>query len=160
MAIRYPRACAEPVGEGFEPEVWEPGVSRRVREGGDVAILALGPMVGAALAAAEELAARGAQARVVDMRWAKPLDVDAVRRSAECALVVTVEEGSVAGGVGQAVLGELSRLGIEVPTLVLGIPDRFVEQGTRDEQLAELGLDAAGIARAIAVRLDLDRPQE
>ena len=101
FAIRYPRGAAEGVPLPDEPEVMEPGVARRVREGSDVAILAFGRMVGQAARAAELLAEDGIEARVVDMRWAKPLDHTAIKNAAQTKLVVTIEEGVVCGGRGR-----------------------------------------------------------
>ena len=131
----------------------EVGKSQVVREGADVAILAFGRMVGRALGAAELLAARGIDARVVDMRWAKPLDADAIARAAQTRLVVTVEGGIVSGGAGEGVLGELARQGLAVPALTLGIPDMFVPQGKADLLLRDLGLDPEGIAASIEERM-------
>ncbi len=153
FAIRYPRGAAEGVPLPEEPQVLEVGKAQVVREGADVAILAFGRMVGRALGAAELLAARGIDARVVDMRWAKPLDSDAIERAAQTRLVVTVEGGIVSGGAGEGVLGELARLGRAVPALTLGIPDTFVPQGKADLLLADLGLDPEGIARSIEERM-------
>ncbi|OUO86622.1 1-deoxy-D-xylulose-5-phosphate synthase [Gordonibacter urolithinfaciens] len=149
FAIRYPRGAAEGVPLPEEPQVLEVGKSQVVREGADVAILAFGRMVGRALGAAELLAARGIDARVVDMRWAKPLDADAIARAAQTRLVVTVEGGIVSGGAGEGVLGELARQGLAVPALTLGIPDMFVPQGKADLLLRDLGLDPEGIAASI-----------
>lgn len=154
VAVRYPRGEAEGVALPDEPETFEPGVSVERRAGDDVAILAFGRMVHQALDAAERLADQGVQARVVDMRWAKPIDVQAVARAAETKLVVTVEEGSLAGGVGQAILAELADMDARVPALTLGLPDRFVEQGKVGQLFELLGLDGNGIARAIAGKLE------
>ena len=153
FAIRYPRGAAEGVPLPDEPEVMEPGVARRVREGSDVAILAFGRMVGQAARAAELLAEDGIEARVVDMRWAKPLDHTAIKNAAQTKLVVTIEEGVVCGGAGEGVLEVLSELGLAVPTLVLGIPDRFVGQGKVDLLFKEIGLDPEGIASRIREEL-------
>ena len=153
FAIRYPRGAAEGVPLPDEPEVMEPGVARRVREGSDVAILAFGRMVGQAARAAELLAEDGIEARVVDMRWAKPLDRTAIKNAAQTKLVVTIEEGVVCGGAGEGVLEVLSELGLAVPTLVLGIPDRFVGQGKVDLLFKEIGLDPEGIASRIREEL-------
>ncbi len=153
FTIRYPRGAAEGVPLPEEPELMEPGVARRVREGSDVAILAFGRMVGQAARAAELLAEDGIEARVVDMRWAKPLDRTAIKNAAQTKLVVTVEEGVVSGGVGEGVLETLSELECSVPTLVLGIPDRFVGQGKVDMLFKEIGLDPEGIASRIREKL-------
>ena len=135
------------------PEVLEVGTSRTVREGGDVALLAFGRMVGQARAAAELLSAEGIECRVVDMRWVKPLDAEEIARAAQTKLVVTVEGGIISGGVGEAVLGELARQGLAVPALTLGIPDTFVPQGSTNQLLHDLGLDAEGIAASVQERL-------
>ena len=153
VAVRYPRGAAEGVEIPAEPVVFEEGVSAVRREGDDVAILAFGRMVHAALGAADLLAQEGVQARVVDMRWVKPLDIAAIEAAAQTKLVATLEEGVVAGGVGQAILGELSRMGSATPSLVLGFPDAFVEQGKCDVVLSRMGLDAEGIAAAIKAKL-------
>lgn len=153
VALRYPRGAAQGVALPQEPEVLELGKARVVREGSDVAILAFGRMVHSALDAAAQLENKGIAARVVDMRWVKPLDTDAIKAAAETKLVVTLEEGCIPGGAGEGVLAEFSKLGLEVPTLVLGLPDEFIEQGDYKEIFATLGLDGTGIATAITSRL-------
>lgn len=132
---------------------WKRGGARVIREGDDVAILAFGRMVSRAKEAAALLAVRGIDARVVDMRWVKPLDVDEIARAAQTKLVVTVEGGIISGGVGEGVLNELARQGAAVPALTLGIPDTFVPQGSSNQLLHDLGLDAEGIADAVEQRL-------
>ena len=149
FAIRYPRGAAEGVPVPDEPCVLEEGKARVVREGKDAAILAFGRMVAPALGAAELLAERGVEARVVDMRWVKPLDANEIARAAETGLVVTVEGGVISGGAGEGVLGEMARLGCVAPALTLGIPDRYIPQGAPKALLHDLGLDAEGIAAAI-----------
>lgn len=151
--IRYPKGGCAPLVTHEAPELLEPGVARTLAEGQDVALLAWGSMVKPALEAARLLGEEGVSARVVDMRWAKPLDRAAIRAAAKARLLVSVEEGVVAGGVGEGVLGILSEESLVVPTLLLGLPDRFIAHGTRSELLSELGLDGAGIAASIAERL-------
>ena len=153
FAIRYPRGAAEGVPVPEESESFELGRAVVRREGGDVAILAFGSMVNRALEAADLLAADGVDARVVDMRWVKPLDAQAIREAAETGLVVTVEDGVIEGGAGEGVLEVLSREGISARTLVLGIDDQYVMQGKPDLLMRDLGLDAQGIARRIRERL-------
>ncbi|MEG0461402.1 1-deoxy-D-xylulose-5-phosphate synthase [Gordonibacter sp.] len=157
FAVRYPRGAGEGVAVPHEPEVLVVGKANVVRKGDDVAILAFGRMVGRALGAAELLAERGIEARVVDMRWVKPLDAKAVSRAAKTKLVVTVEGGVIAGGAGEGVLGELARQGLQAPVLNLGIQDTFVPQGKTDLLLRDLGLDAEGIAASIEERLARSR---
>lgn len=149
FAIRYPRGSAVGVSLPEELETFELGRSVTRREGDDVAILAFGSMVQRALGAADLLEQQGIQARVVDMRWAKPLDQDAIRDAAATKLVVTVEDGIIEGGAGEGVLQALSLLGKTPQTLVLGIDDRYVHQGKPDLLMRDLGLDAEGIAASI-----------
>ena len=153
FAIRYPKGGCPVLGEGEAAETFAPGASRTLAEGDDVAILAVGSMVAPSLEAARLLADEGVSARVVDLRWVKPLDAAAIRAAAATRLVVTVEEGVRAGGVGEGVLGVLSDAGLSVPMLRLGIPDRFVSQGSRERLLSELGLDGAGIAASVRTGL-------
>ena len=154
FAVRYPRGAAVGVDLPDEPLVLEPGKSRTLRAGDDVAILAFGRMVSRALDAAEILAQEGVDVRVVDMRWVKPLDEDAVLAAArECKLIVTAEGGVISGGAGEGVLNVLARAGVSVPTLVLGLPDEFVAHGKTELLAQNLGLDAAGLAERIREKL-------
>lgn len=155
FSVRYPRGAGEGVEIPEVAEVLDEGVSRELRAGGDIAILAFGRMVPRACVAAEILSQRGVEARVVDMRWVKPLDRRAIERAAKTKLVVTVEEGVVSGGAGEGVLEVLSEFGSATPSLVLGIDDDFVAQGKVDLLLSELGLDAQGIASSIEGKLAL-----
>ena len=159
-AVRYPRGS----GRGVEiEENLEPlpvGKARVMREAMGrrrprVAILAFGAMVAPALEAAEIL-----DATVVDMRFVKPLDAEMVLEMAnENDLLVTIEDNAKVGGAGSAVNEVLVAQHHTVPMLNLGLPDQFVEHGSREELLAQCGLDAAGIQRSIQRRLrsrDLD----
>ena len=149
VAVRYPRGAGVGVPVPETPETLLVGKSRTLREGADVAVLAFGDRVACALEAAEELAGEGIDVRVVDMRWAKPLDEDAIKAAAQTRLVVTVENGIMAGGAGEGVLEVLSKSDCQVPTAVLAIDDAVVPHGKPAALLADLGLDAAGIATAI-----------
>ncbi len=88
------------------------------------------------------------------MRWAKPLDCDAIRAAAKTKLVVTAEEGVIAGGAGEGVLGEMARMGLHTPAQNLGIADEFVTQGSVSLLLHDLGLDGDGIAKAVKARYE------
>ena len=154
FAIRYPRGAAAGVPLPEEPCVFEPGRARTLREGSDVALLAFGRMVGHALKAAELLEEAGVSARVVDMRWVKPLDIDAVVAAASTKLVVTLEEGVIMGGAGSAVMEAMAEKALTTPVLQLGIPDEFVTQGTANELFRSLNLHPEGIAHSISERLD------
>ena len=171
VAVRYPRGEGRGVPLPAEPPMLEVGKSRTLRWGSarrtnaaddaddtrgddaDVAILAFGNMVATALDAAVLLADRGADARVVDMRWAKPLDEEAIALAAQTKLIVTLEDGILSGGAGEGVLGTLSKLGLSADVLTLGIDNRFVPHGKQALLLADLGLDANGVAAAVMGRL-------
>ena len=155
VALRYPRGQAQGVPIPKTPEILEVGRAHVVREATsascvpDVAILAFGHMVESALEAADVLASQNIDARVVDMRWAKPLDEQEIEQAACARLLVTIEEGILAGGAGQGVSQVLIDKGLQIKTLHLGIPDMFVGQGKSAELLRELGLDASAIASSI-----------
>ncbi|MEF2651876.1 1-deoxy-D-xylulose-5-phosphate synthase [Slackia piriformis] len=156
VTLRYPRGEARGVELPDAPEVLEVGKSRTTREGSDVAILAFGRMVQEAEGAADILAEEGVSVRVVDMRWIKPFDEDAVRKAAmECSLVVTAEEGVIEGGIGEGILEALAANppAKVPPVLTFGIPDRFVSQGKIPLLHRELGIDAEGIAQRIREKL-------
>ncbi len=160
-AVRYPRGAG--VGAVVSKELKElPLGKAEIRrstsglQGKKVAILAFGTLLYPALEVAPEF-----DATVVNMRFIKPLDVDLVCKMAqEHDLIVTLEEGAVGGGAGSACLEALSVAGIQVPTLVLGLPDRFVDQGDHALLMKECGLDAAGIRKAIAEKLGIPAKQQ
>jgi 1-deoxy-D-xylulose-5-phosphate synthase len=149
-AVRYPRGTGTGVRVIKEMAALPVGESMLVREGtAPLTILSFGVLLPAALAAAEKL-----DATVVDMRWVKPLDEARVLALAEsCELLVTLEDNAIAGGAGAAVNELLQRQAIVMPVLNLGLPDRFVDHGKREEQLAWVGLDAQGVLAAIQQRL-------
>lgn len=147
-SVRYPRGagCGAAVTAGLDTVQIGKAVVRR--EGKRLAILAFGTLLHDALQAAQEF-----DATVVDMRFVKPLDEVLLQSlAATHDAFVTVEEASVMGGAGSAVLEAFSRLGIERPVLFLGLPDRFIDHGEQSAILSELGLDAAGISASIHQR--------
>jgi 1-deoxy-D-xylulose-5-phosphate synthase len=157
VAIRYPRGSALGVPIDETIEAIPVGRSRTLREGGDLALLAVGSMVPAAREAADLLARRGLEAEVVDMRFIKPLDTAALAEIWDRhRVVLTVEENALAGGFGAAVLEWSHReAGDTAPLLrCLGIPDAFQDQAPRGELLADMGLDADGIADAAEAAVD------
>jgi 1-deoxy-D-xylulose-5-phosphate synthase len=140
---------------GREPHILPVGQAIKEREGKDVSLLAIGRMVGPALDAAHLLADQGIEAAVYNMLWVKPLDEEAVREAAAAPLVVTIEEGTVTGGFGTAVLETLGRqsLGAARPltqVLTLGVPDAFVSHGSTEQLLKDLGLTAPQIAERVS----------
>jgi len=149
ICVRYPRGAAEGVQMTGEPRCLPIGEGQTLAEGTDVIFLAVGAPVYRCLTAREILAGAGIAAGVSDAKWVKPVDRDLILRSARKArAIVTVEENSVMGGFGSAVLECLEEEGIrDVPVLRIGIPDRFVEHGPRQKLLELIGLDGEGIAR-------------
>ncbi|WP_020656542.1 1-deoxy-D-xylulose-5-phosphate synthase [Massilia niastensis] len=154
-AVRYPRGAG--VGAAIAPELGsiEIGKGEVRREGKDIAILAFGSMVAPSLKAGEEL-----NATVANMRFVKPLDVELVKRLAkDHACIVTVEEGCIMGGAGAAVAEALAAEGLARQVLMLGLPDKFIDQGDPAALLASVGLDAKGIAASIRQRFSATEPR-
>jgi 1-deoxy-D-xylulose-5-phosphate synthase len=155
-AVRYPRGAG--VGVATQPELAALPVGKgeirregHARAGQRVAILAFGSMLHPALTAAEQL-----DATVANLRFVKPLDVELVKQlAASHDYLVTVEEGATMGGAGGAVLEALSEAGIEIRTLVLGLPDKFIDHGDPAFLLSQCGLDAAGIEHSVRERFGL-----
>jgi 1-deoxy-D-xylulose-5-phosphate synthase len=152
-AVRYPRGTGP--GVAVEPTLDPLPLGRgelrresRARAGGRIALLAFGPLVHPALAAAQAL-----DATVVDMRFVKPLDTELLRRMAETHdALVTLEENVIMGGAGSACAEALDQMGLVVPLLRLGLPDRFIDHGDHAALLAAAGLDAAGIEASVRRR--------
>ncbi|MFM8378436.1 MAG: 1-deoxy-D-xylulose-5-phosphate synthase [Planctomycetia bacterium] len=146
VAIRYPKTVVER-HEGPRAPV-AAGRSEPLVEGADGLIVACGTLLGAALAAARTLREEGLEVGVVNARFVKPLDTAGLLERIEAApWVVTVEENSLPTGFGSAVLEAVNDARLACgPIVRLGLPDRFVEHGERGELLADLGLDATGIA--------------
>ncbi len=154
-ALRFPRGEAPGVPIQAEIKPIKVGEAELLRSGEDVALVALGSMVAPALAAAEALAADGIRAAVLDARFTRPLDARrVVELAGRCGAIVTIEEHSLYGGLGEAVLHALSDAGVVARVRVLGVPAQVIEQGSPAEQLRELGLDATGIAAAARRLLD------
>lgn len=154
VAVRFPRDTAPnpEVIHADERREMTPGKAEVLLEGERVVVWAYGPLVGQALVAAERLRAEGIHIGVVDARFAKPLDEELLARHAQdYRWIVTLEEHQRAGGFGSAVLESLSRLpASNARVRVLGIPDRFItHMSSREEQLATLGLDAAGVEQTV-----------
>jgi 1-deoxy-D-xylulose-5-phosphate synthase len=149
VAVRYPRGAG--AGVAVETSLTAlPFAKAEIRRTSKkktqkIAILAFGTMLHPALAAAEKL-----DATVVNMRWAKPLDVDMLKQiAASHDVLVTVEEGAIMGGAGSAVGETLQSLGVLKPLLQLGLPDAFIEHGDPAKLLSLQGLDTVGIEASV-----------
>jgi len=149
-SVRWPRASVPgevpPLAEipDITPYTWE-----ILRNGGDCVILAVGTMVGTALAAAEMLDTEGLRCTGVNCRFLKPYDRKVFGEMVRShPAVLTIEEGQVSNGFGAFMAREIDDLLLDNPPRVnaAGVPDDFIDHGTRDELLSEIGLDAAGVA--------------
>jgi len=155
VALRYPRGKG--VGVAFSSTLKKIAIGKAevLREGEDLLILALGASVYPALAAAEQLTARGFSATVVNARFVKPLDENLILTlAAKHGRVLTVEENVLAGGFGSAILELLADQGLSVAVKRLGIPDIFVEHGAPAILRQKYGLDADGILQAALTALE------
>ena len=148
-AVRYPRGYGPGTAISTDLEPITIGKGLMTRQGDTVAILAFGSMVQPAMQAAEVL-----NATVANMRFIKPLDTVLLAQvAAQHDIIVTVEENTIEGGAGAAVMEALQMLGLNNQVLLLGLPDTFIEHGNHEAMLAACGLDAAGIARSITERM-------
>jgi 1-deoxy-D-xylulose-5-phosphate synthase len=160
-ALRYPKANLEKVERGVAPV--ELGQAEVYEWGSDAVLIAYGTLFPTCVKAAESLRKQGLDVGVINARFAKPLDKTTILRALEeVPLVVTVEEGTLEGGFGSAVLEAANAAGMDTRNLVrCGIPDRFIEHGERGELLASLGLDVDGLCRTVreALERSADRMQ-
>jgi 1-deoxy-D-xylulose-5-phosphate synthase len=159
-AIRYPKATAEEIV--IKRTAVEFGKSEVLLSGDDGTIVCCGALLPGCLAAANLLREEGIEVGVINARFLKPLDTETILGAMrDTPFVFTVEEAALMGGFGSAVLEAASDAGVDASHVRrLGIPDQFIEHGERGELLADLGLDAAGIAatcRALAKQPNLLR---
>jgi 1-deoxy-D-xylulose-5-phosphate synthase len=114
-----------------------------------VLLVAYGPMAGPALVAAKQLTELGLNVQVVDPRWVLPVNDQLVRLAAACDLVVTIEDGLASGGVGEALMSDMAKLGLAVPVRCLGVPSQFLPTASRAELISRYRLDAAAIVQTV-----------
>lgn len=150
LAIRYPRGRGLYSKQSTVMRQLETGRGELLRKGTDVAVLTLGPIASEAAKAIENAAAKGVQAAHYDMIFLKPLDQAIMKEVAESGMpIITVEDGCIHGGLGSAVMEWLADNGYERKVIRLGIPDKFVPQGTVEQLRSLCGFDAAGIENKI-----------
>ena len=148
-AVRYPRGAGIGVTPIKEMKALKIGLGEICRKGEKIAILAFGSMLQPSLEAAEEL-----NATVANMRFVKPLDDDLILSlAANHDLLVTIEENTIMGGAGSAVLESLESKGISTSVLQLGLPDTFIDQGDPIQMLVDCGRDKVGIIKEIRNKL-------
>lgn len=155
IAIRYARE-----GDDMGPHLRDHapmhvGTWEEMIAGTDAMFLAVGRMVNVAMRAAMALMEKGVSCGVIDARFIKPLDDNMLRAAAEkYGLLVTLEDNVVSGGFGSAVNERLHDWGLKSDALNLGVPDRFIEQGTVSQQMADCGLDVDSVAAAVMKRMN------
>jgi 1-deoxy-D-xylulose-5-phosphate synthase len=148
-AVRYPRGLGAGIAVQKEMRALPVGRAELRREGEKIALLAFGSMLAPCLEVAEEL-----NATVANMRFVKPLDDDLVADlAATHELLVTIEENTIMGGAGSAVMELLASRGTVVKLLLLGLPDLFLDQGDPAQMLVDCGLDKNGIIKSIQAKL-------
>lgn len=150
VAIRYPRGTVPEILKDTEPRKIPIGEAEILRDGNDILIIALGSAVQPVIYASELLEEAGISACVINMRFAKPIDTGLIGSLAkEIKCVITVEENTLSGGFGSAVLEHLLELNInDLKIKRLGVPDKFIEHGPQNMLRKMLDLDAEGIARS------------
>lgn len=159
IAIRYPRGNGTGVPLDDDPTALPIGKAEVLREGGDVAFIAVGPVVAEAEAAAKALAAEGIEAAVIDARSVKPLDEAVILAAARRArYAITMEEHAVRGGFGSAVLELFAREGLEVQVRNLGVPDEMIAHASQGAQRTSCGLTAVNIAQVARQLLGREAP--
>lgn len=161
FVIRYPR------GEGMLVDWQTPmkeiqiGKGRKLKDGKDIAILSFGHPGNFAAAAIRDVKAEGINPAHYDMRFAKPIDEEMLHEVfANYSKIITVEDGTVVGGFGSAVLEFMNEHGYKADVKIMGIPDRLVEHGTPKQLYDEIGLDANGIATAIREMVNKNAAKE
>jgi 1-deoxy-D-xylulose-5-phosphate synthase len=146
-SIRYPKTNVETVERDFSPI--ELGKSEIIRWGEDGNFVVFGAMIADAVKAADRLKSEGLDVGVINARFLRPLDTDVIFKAIESGFVLTVEESTLVGGFGSAVLEAANEAGLDTRLIRrLGIPDRYIEHGERHELLADLGLDVDGLVAA------------
>jgi 1-deoxy-D-xylulose-5-phosphate synthase len=147
--VRFPRGHGIGARINKKLNLLTIGKSKKIRSGKKVAILAFGPLLHTAREVAEEL-----DVTLIDMKFVKPIDEKMIKNCAKNHdLIVTIEDNSVLGGAGSAVLEIISKNDLQCKTLCLGIPDNFVEHGTQEEIYKLCGLDKNSIVKKIVKQL-------
>ncbi len=158
IAVRFPRGAVIGEDKPVDSSEIKIGRSSILVDGNDIAIIAVGSVVHPSLDVARELKERNINASVVNTRFIKPLDEELILGLSEkVKYIFTIEENTVVGGFGDAVQELLSSRGICTPVERLGIPDRFISHGTREELLDEVGLSREKLVKRIVSILDSKR---
>src|SRR5262249_25817732 len=151
ISMRYPKTNLEKIDRLDPVPPIEMGKAEVIEWGEDGCFIAFGTLLSNCMAAAKKLKAEGIHMGVINARFVKPLDKDTILRAVETLpLVVTVEEGTIEGGFGSAVLEAANAAGLDARTVVRrGIPDKFIEHGERNELLADCGLSVDALVALV-----------
>ena len=154
VSLRYPKTAVERLPREVQPV--RLGQAEVLEWGRDGVLIAYGTLLSQCVKAAQRLRDDGLEVGVINARFVKPLDQGVILRAvADAGFVVTVEEGTLQGGFGSAVLEAANAAGLRTDHIRrLGLPDRFIEHAERSEQLRDLGLDVDGIVRAVLEAAD------
>ena len=148
-AVRFPRGHGVGAKINKKIKLLTIGKAKKIRSGKKIAILAFGPLLSTALEVAEEL-----NATLIDMKFVKPIDNQMIKNCTKNhKVIVTIEDNSILGGAGSAVLEIISKNNLICKTLCLGIPDNFIEHGTQEEIYKLCGLDKNSIIKKIVKQL-------
>lgn len=161
IALRYPRGSA--LGVELKPGFRKIniGESEKIKDGNDVALLALGSMVDYSIKAAEKLESDGISCEIINMRFAKPLDEKRLNEIAKrFNKIVTLEENAIQGGFGSAVIEYFSDNNFKNDILRIGLPDKFIDHGTQTELHKLIGIDPDGIAEKIKLFTERNKLKE
>ncbi|MDC0183200.1 1-deoxy-D-xylulose-5-phosphate synthase [Nitrosomonadales bacterium] len=147
--VRFPRGHGAGVKINKKSNLLTIGKSEQIRKGKEIAILAFGPVVNTALEVAIEL-----NATLIDMKFVKPIDQNTIKKSVNNhKVIVTIEDNTILGGAGSAVMEIISKNNLKCKTICLGIPDKFLEHGTQEEIYKQCGLDKNSIIKKIVKQL-------
>jgi 1-deoxy-D-xylulose-5-phosphate synthase len=150
MAIRYPRGEGHGVLMDKELKLFDIGKGELLRQGNDISLVAIGATLYPAIEAAEILTKKGINAEIINARFAKPLDSGLITESAmKTGRVVTIEENTIMGGFGSAVIDEINRAGVSARVKTIGIPDIFIEHGSLELLRAKYNVNAPGIVEQV-----------
>jgi 1-deoxy-D-xylulose-5-phosphate synthase len=148
FSIRYPRGCGIKLNWNVPFEKIEIGKGRKLADGKDIAILSIGKCGVFAKRAVKSLENKGVSAAHYDLRFVKPLDSQMLNEVFEnFKTIITVEDGTIQGGFGSAILEYMSEQGYSSKVKVMGIPDKFIEHGSPDDLYNECGIDTKGIVK-------------
>lgn len=156
FVIRYPRGNGVLVDWKNTLEVYEIGKAEKIRDGNNIVILSFGPLGNVAKQAADAIAQQtGKQTALYNMRFAKPLDVECIKKVCKTyTTIITIEDGVLQGGFGSAVLEQCSLYDYTGKVIRLGIPDEFIAHGTQDELYAQCKLDAKSIEKLLIAEFE------